>query len=316
MSGVYVKKCVDDVFDASEGALPFKLQRIAEDELGETPAMRQEAVEKLKQLLSAEADLKANDDVKFLLRFLRVRKYNVDLALQTIRNYYRNRASCVSIYREFLPSKAPQHVRDLLMVLPETDVHGRPVFLCKPGAWNPAEVNFAELQRGSLLCLEHMAGNPASQTLGIVLLVDYAEFTADKVLYCNIGLIRRALEYIQDCMPMRMKAVHFVKQSYAFDIFFALIRPFIKAKLAGRFQFHGTNFEKLHEEISPKVLPEEYGGQGPPLDFEAFWRRLGEQEQEFAAGSRFGYAMGDHDDLPEEAETTKPEDDQDERTAL
>ncbi|KAH9369063.1 hypothetical protein HPB48_002591 [Haemaphysalis longicornis] len=133
MSGVYVKKCVDDVFDASEGALPFKLQRIAEDELGETPAMRQEAVEKLKQLLSAEADLKANDDVKFLLRFLRVRKYNVDLALQTIRNYYRNRASCVSIYREFLPSKAPQHVRDLLMVLPETDVHGRPVFLCKPG---------------------------------------------------------------------------------------------------------------------------------------------------------------------------------------
>lgn len=52
MSGVYTKKCADDVLDDSEGALPFKLQRIAEEELGETPAMRQEAVEKLKQLLS------------------------------------------------------------------------------------------------------------------------------------------------------------------------------------------------------------------------------------------------------------------------
>lgn len=103
-------------------------------------------------------------------------------------------------------------------------------------------------------------------------------------------------------MPMRMKAVHFVRQSYAFDIFFALIRPFIKAKLAGRFRFHGANFDKLHEEISPKVLPEEYGGQGPPLSFDAFWNRMAEQEQEFAAGTRFGYAMGDQDDLPEEAE--------------
>ncbi|XP_077561949.1 alpha-tocopherol transfer protein-like isoform X1 [Haemaphysalis longicornis] len=310
MSGVYTRKCADDVFDASEGALPFKLQRIAEDELGETPAVRHEAVGKLKQLLSAEADLKANDDVTFLLRFLRVRKYNVDLALQTIRNYYRNRAACESIYREFLPSKALPHTRRLLMVLPETDVHGRPVFLCKPGAWNPTEANFEEMQRGALLCLEHLAGNPAAQTLGMVLLLDYADFTADKVFYCNIGLLRSALEYIQDCMPMRMKAVHFVRQSYAFDIFFALIRPFVKAKLAGRFQFHGTNFERLHEEISPKVLPEEYGGQGTPLDFEAFWRRLGEQEQEFTASSHFGYSTGKQDDLPEKAE------DGDERTVL
>ncbi|XP_077561950.1 clavesin-1-like isoform X2 [Haemaphysalis longicornis] len=273
MSGVYTRKCADDVFDASEGALPFKLQRIAEDELGETPAVRHEAVGKLKQLLSAEADLKANDDVTFLLRFLRVRKYNVDLALQTIRNYYRNRAACESIYREFLPSKALPHTRRLLMVLPETDVHGRPVFLCKPGAWNPTEANFEEMQRGALLCLEHLAGNPAAQTLGMVLLLDYADFTADKVFYCNIGLLRSALEYIQ-------------------------------------FQFHGTNFERLHEEISPKVLPEEYGGQGTPLDFEAFWRRLGEQEQEFTASSHFGYSTGKQDDLPEKAE------DGDERTVL
>lgn len=54
MSGVYTKKCAEDVFDDSEGALPFKLQRTAEDELGETPAMREEAVGKLKQLLSGE----------------------------------------------------------------------------------------------------------------------------------------------------------------------------------------------------------------------------------------------------------------------
>ncbi|KAH6930569.1 hypothetical protein HPB50_014735 [Hyalomma asiaticum] len=54
MSGVYIKKHEDDVFDTSEGALPYKLQRIAEDELGETPARRQEALDKLAALLSEE----------------------------------------------------------------------------------------------------------------------------------------------------------------------------------------------------------------------------------------------------------------------
>lgn len=302
MSGVYTKKSVDDVHDTSEGALPFKLQRIAEEELGETLAKRQDALEKLTQLLEAEEELRANKDPKFLLRFLRVRKYNVDGALQTIRNYYKNRASCVSIFRDFLPRKAPPAGRNLMMVMPEKDVHGRPIILCKPGVWMPNELPYVDLQCTWLICMEHIAADPAAQILGVVLLVDYAEFTPDKILSLSIGLIRRALEYIQDCMPMRMKAVHIVRQSYAFDLFFALIKPFIRAKLAERFRFHGENFEKLHEEISPKTLPEEYGGQGPPVDHDAFWKLVDAEEKDFAAANRFGYPLKDQDDLPPDSE--------------
>ncbi|XP_075748932.1 alpha-tocopherol transfer protein-like [Rhipicephalus microplus] len=307
MSGVYTKKCVDDVFDTSEGALPFKLQRIAEDELGETQAKRQDALEKLTQLLEAEPDLNANKDPKFLLRFLRVRKFDVDGALQTIRNYYRNRASCVTIYRDFLPRKARPAGRKLMMVMPYRDVHGRPIILCKPGVWMPAEIPYADLQCTWLICMEYIAADPAAQILGVVLLVDFAEFTADKIISFSFGLIRRALEYIQDCMPMRMKAIHIVKQSYAFDLFFALIKPFIKAKLAERFRFHGENFEKLHEEISPKTLPEEYEGRRSPIDPEEFWKRVDAAEKDFAAANRFGYPMKDQDDLPPDTEELKQE---------
>lgn len=307
MSGVYTKKCVDDVFDTSAGALPFKLQRIAEEELGETQAKRQDALVKLTQLLEAETDLNANKDPKYLLRFLRVRKFNVDGALQTVRNYYRNRASCVTIYRDFLPAKAQTAGRKLMMVMPDRDVHGRPVILCKPGVWMPDELPYADLQCTWLICMEYIAADPAAQILGVVLLVDYADFTADKILSLSIGLIRRAIEYIQDCMPMRMKAIHIVRQSYAFDVFFALIKPFIRTKLAERFRFHGENFEKLHEEISPKTLPEEYGGQGPPIDYDAFWTRVDAAEKDFAAANRFGYPMKDQDDLPPDSDELKQE---------
>ncbi|XP_077483825.1 alpha-tocopherol transfer protein-like [Amblyomma americanum] len=304
MSGVYTKKCVDDVLDTAEGALPFKLQRIAEEELGETPAKRQDALDRLIKLLEAEPELNANKDVDFLLRFLRVRKYDVDATLQTIRNYYRNRSACVSIYHGFLPRKATPAGRKLVMVMPDRDVRGRPIILCKPGVWMPDQLPYVDLQCTWLICMEHIAADPAAQVLGVVLLVDYAEFTADKILSLSIGLIRRALEYIQDCMPMRMKAVHIVRQPYAFDLFFALIKPFIKAKLAERFRFHGENFEKLHEEISPKTLPEEYGGQGPPVDPDAFWSRVDAEEEVFAEANRFGYPMKDQDDLP--ADTEQP----------
>ncbi|KAL1422155.1 hypothetical protein MTO96_022371 [Rhipicephalus appendiculatus] len=150
------------------------------------------------------------------------------------------------------------------MVLPEKDVHGRPVLLCKPGAWITSKLSYEDFHRTWLLCMEHLAADPAAQVVGVALLLDYAGFTADKVLSLRPGLLRRAVEYVQDCMPMRMKAAHIVRQHYAFDMLFAIIRPFIKAKLAERVHLHGANFEKLHEHISPVNLPAEYDGQGPP----------------------------------------------------
>ncbi|KAL1476067.1 hypothetical protein MTO96_036797 [Rhipicephalus appendiculatus] len=54
MLGAYRKKSLDDTVDNSEGALPFALQRIAEEELGETPSRRKDALEKLSWLVSGE----------------------------------------------------------------------------------------------------------------------------------------------------------------------------------------------------------------------------------------------------------------------
>ncbi|KAL1422159.1 hypothetical protein MTO96_022373 [Rhipicephalus appendiculatus] len=268
MSGVFTKKDFDEACDASE----------------------------------AEPDLNANEDEEFLLRFLRVRKYNVESALQTIKNYYRNRASSESLYRDFLPCTVPPAARKIVMILPDKDVHGRPVLLVKPGSWMTNEVSYLDLHRAGLFCLEQLAREPAAQVLGIVLLVDFGGFTVDKLLFASVSLLRKGLEYLQDCMPMRLKVAHNVRQSYAFDMFLVLIRPFIKQKLSERIRLHGHNFENLHKEIPPMSLPEEYGGQRPPLDPEECWKALDADQDYFAASSRYGYATNDEDELPAEPE--------------
>lgn len=294
MSGVYTKKSVEDEFDTSEGALPFSLQQAAEDELGETPQRRKESLTLLLELLSEDKELNGRKDAEFLQRFLRVRKYDVEAAFRTVQNYYRIRHTSGPVFREFLPSTVSLATRRLMMVLPGRDVHGRRIFLYKPGCWVVEESPYVEMHRAVLLCMEHLAKDPTTQVFGIAILSDFQGFTPEKVFAMNFGLIRRGIEYLQDCMPIRLKSVPTVNQGTAFDIFFTLTRPFMKKKLAERFHLYGENFEDLHKEIPASVLPEEYGGQAPPADFEGFWTHLETKEDEYREDNAFGY-VGKHD---------------------
>ncbi|KAL1476065.1 hypothetical protein MTO96_036795 [Rhipicephalus appendiculatus] len=138
------------MFDTSEEALPFSLQRVAAEELGETPPKRKEALEKLTKLVSGTT---------------------TGTALRQD-----------SVYREFLPSKVPLEARRLCLVLPQSDVHGRPVVFCHVGRWNPEEITYATLQQAFIVCMEYMISDPVAQTLGIVIMVDYEGLTTEKVL--------------------------------------------------------------------------------------------------------------------------------------
>ncbi|KAL1447292.1 hypothetical protein MTO96_044332, partial [Rhipicephalus appendiculatus] len=217
-----------------------------------------------------EADLNARTDAEFLLRFLRVRKYNVEAAMQTIRNYYFNRSTCRSVYSEFVPSAVPP--------------------FCAQGMWNANEVTHAVIQRACLMCLELMTSDASAQTLGLVLLLDCHDFRVENALSLKPGLIKKGLEYVQDCMPSRLKAFHVVRQTQAFDILYGLMKPFLKNKLTRRFKFHGENFESLHKDISPEELPPQYGGQAPPLDNDAFWSKMDELEDAFKTDNHYGYS--------------------------
>ncbi|KAK8775046.1 hypothetical protein V5799_010420 [Amblyomma americanum] len=255
--------------------------------------------------LSEEEGLNCRKDAQFLLRFLRVRKYNVEAALRTVKNYYKIRNTSGPIFRDFLPSKVSPATRKLMMVMQEKDVHGRRIFLFKPGSWNLDESSYVDVHRAIMLCIEHLAKDPTTQTLGMVILFDYGGFTPDKVLAINVGLIRRGFEYLQDCMPMRLKAMHHVRQSVGFDMFFTLVRPFLKTKLAERFRLFGEKYEDLHKEIPAKVLPEEYGGHAPAFDFEGFWSDLEAYDDEYRENNSYGYVRANNGDFATDAEIEK-----------
>ncbi|KAH6930574.1 hypothetical protein HPB50_014740 [Hyalomma asiaticum] len=205
--------------------------------------------------------------------------------MQTIRNYYNIRTGCSPVFVDFSPTKVPPAARKLMAVMPEKDIYGRRIIALSVGDWISSELPYGEWQKALTICLEHLASDPVTQILGVVLLLDYNGFTIDKMLCVSVGLLKKCVQYVQDCMPMRLKAVHVLNQSHTFDVLM-IVRPLIKSKLSERVRLHGDNFEKLHEEVPPSALPEKYGGRGPPLDFEAFWRRLDAEEEVFAENNQ------------------------------
>lgn len=282
--------------------LPPNLQLIGETELGETDQVKYEALKKLNHLLDEETELHSSRENEFLLRFLRVRKYDVNVALKNIKDYYRLRKECTTVFEDFVPSRVKLIVRRMAMVLPQRDAHGRPVLLLKPGLWDPQTVPHSEVMQALVLVLEYLTADPVAQTVGVCVLQDNGGLTLDKMIYINFGLVKSFARLFLACSPIRVKAIHIVKGSQVFNMAYAMIRPFLSKKISDRIHLHGEEFERLYNDLPVSILPKEYGGMGPDLDFEAYWSSLEQAEAYFVENKRYGY-IG-KEEFSEEVEIT------------
>ncbi|XP_037558858.1 alpha-tocopherol transfer protein-like [Dermacentor silvarum] len=277
-----------------------KLRQIAEEELGETDEVRQQALDDLTKLLNDEPGLNWHNDPDFLLRFLRVRKYNVEAALKSITKYYRVRGNCGPIFDDFRPSTIVPECRDIAAVLPHRDAQGRQILLIRSGIWNPTVVPQIDVHRAFMLCLKHLERSPSSQTAGVVIIIDYEGFGVEHAINCKLGLMKDLTDYVQESMPLRLRAVHVVRESRGFDFCFALVRPFLNSKIIQRIHFHGHKMEGLHEHIPASILPEAYGGLVSDTVFQKFWLQLEAEEHFFAEDIKYGYKKSDSCDTSSE----------------
>lgn len=249
------------------------------------------ALAKLRLELKGEANLDARSDTDFLLRFLRFADFDVEAALAMTKKYYKIKASCPKVLKDLVPSdEAKSLAQNLVVVLPHKDAAGRPILLIKLGAWDPSSLPQYRFQRAVNVWLEHLTRDPAAQTAGISAILDFSGWTASKILACEIGLVRQACRLVQECLPLKISKVHVVKQPKAFNVFFALLKPFFNKEELSRFQLHGESFEKMHVDVPRSILPGEYGGTGSPVDFEVLCERLQEEDSEFKENNAYGYS--------------------------
>ena len=128
----------DDVIEEDEPGYKCTLspesERRAKMELGETEDVRMLALMGIKNRMAQRPDIKFSQNDRFLLRFLRAKKYEIDRAFNSLVKYYELHLKHPDFFKDYKPSSI-KHVLDdgFPMVLDHLDDEGRPVVVMKSG---------------------------------------------------------------------------------------------------------------------------------------------------------------------------------------
>ncbi|XP_065346794.1 clavesin-2-like [Cloeon dipterum] len=266
----------------------------ARKELRETEENRSAGIEELRELIKADKDLKFPiEDEGRLLIFLRPCKFYAASAYALIRRYYQFRLKNPKVYHELKPtSEKNLFEQDIITVLPKRDAWGRRILLIESGAkWNTSLCTLDEIFRGCALFLEAAMVEPKTQVSGVVVILDQAGLSLSHVMQFTPGFARAVVQWVQDCLPVRLKGVHIVNQPYIFNMIFAVFKPFMQEKLRKRIHFHGTNRPSILKHINPEALPERYGGKLdlPDVTGEQWYSLMAPRNKDYELVNTYGY---------------------------
>ncbi|CAG9784217.1 unnamed protein product [Diatraea saccharalis] len=262
-------------------------------ELREEPEIVKAALEELRQLLRGETDLLVpvdNDD--FLMKFLRPCKFYAESAFKRIKAYYKFR----KVHSQHCYDLCPDSVRStfensIVSVLSPRDQHGRRILLVESERWNPRVVTLTEMFRGVQVALEAALEEPRTQISGVVTILDMRGLSFAQIMQFTPSFAKMMVDWIQDCVPIRLKAVHVINQPYLFNMLFAIFKPFLREKLRSRIHFHGSNKTALLAHIDESALRKRHGGILPEPDVPAdlLIKCLLHYEDQFKMTSTYGY---------------------------
>ncbi|XP_046620974.1 alpha-tocopherol transfer protein-like isoform X1 [Neodiprion virginianus] len=287
-------KLGDFTLEFELGPPSAELVEVAKNELRETPERTKEAVAQLRELLNGETDLVwPSDNEAWLVRFLRPVKFYPASALKLIKNYYNFKIKHANVYDDLKPSREKNiFEHNILTVLPNRDQDGRRILIIELGKkWKHNKCSLDEVFKGCVLFLEAATLEPSSQIAGAVVIFDMDGLSLQQTWQFTPPFAKRIVDWLQDSVPLRIKNIHIVNQPYIFNVVFALFKPFLREKLKSRIIFHGTDRKSLHEHLSPKCLPECYGGnlQIPRVTGPQWLELLLMCDKEYEAINSYGY---------------------------
>ncbi|XP_047099832.1 retinol-binding protein pinta-like [Schistocerca piceifrons] len=236
-----------------------------EEEMKRNPELNQADLDHLKAWLSKQPHLPDIDDLQLVL-FLHSCHYRLEAAKNTIDAAYTARTHMPDLFTDRDPL-LPVNVatNEYLYGMAGRSPDGDCVVLMRLRNTEPALLNYSDCFRAFFMLLDVWQRREGTAP-GLVLIFDMSGVVFGHLLRLTPGPLSRFLYYLQEALPVRIKAIHYINVVPFMDKFLALMKPFMKKELIDMLHLHTEGLHTLEPFVPLKLLPKEVGGEGETLE--------------------------------------------------
>ncbi|XP_055529744.1 retinaldehyde-binding protein 1-like [Wyeomyia smithii] len=245
--------------------LKARLAKIAKEELGEDDFVRRQSLEQMRVWLGQNQRIKnCRTDDRFLLRFLRVKKFSVARACEMLERYLTMRQTYARWCQKLDPlDQALQQVLSYAALLPVgRDDEGRVIVIGIVRNFDAHKYNSDVMIRLNMLVSEALFDDEANQIAGFTHVFDNSDMSMAHVTCWTMDNLTGYLRSVVNSVPIRLKQNHFVNVPGFSAQLSKYCLGFASEKLKSRIYCH-RNLDELKQKIDAHLLPKEYGGEIP-----------------------------------------------------
>ncbi|KAG7663507.1 SEC14 [[Candida] subhashii] len=261
------------------------------DQTGYTSSLTAEQKQILEEFRKALTELGYTDrlDDPSLLRFLRARKFNLELAKEMFISCenWRTEFGVNTIFQDFHYEEKPIVASMYPQYYHKTDKDGRPVYYEELGRVDLNAMlkittqermlknlvwEYESMVEYRLPACSRKAGHLVETSCTILDLKGISITTA----YNVIGYVKEASKIGQDYYPERMGKFYLINAPFGFSTAFKLFKPFLDPVTVSKIFILGSSYQsELLKQIPPQNLPVKFGGLSQVTDSELLLNDVG-----------------------------------------
>ncbi|XP_020288423.1 alpha-tocopherol transfer protein-like [Pseudomyrmex gracilis] len=239
----------------------MKFGHSIDDSRKKYPEITDDALENLQNWAKAQ-DLPKIAEEQLAL-FLHSCYYNLEDTKQCMNVYYRMRTTVPEFFKDRDPRlKEFQHSLKTLefAMLPKSDPHGNRIIFHRLSDTRPQQYMFNDSIKAFLMSIDADLYSEGCSP-GYIFLFDMQGSRIGHLSRLSLSSISKFFEYLQEGMPIRLKAIHVVNAVWFMDKLLALIKPFMKREVYEMIHVHSGEVSDVYPYIPPECLPNDLGGE-------------------------------------------------------